>query len=75
VIEAALGVREDDFEQLHLLALCSPSTKRISDAGQTLFGRAAEAVGWDVLRIARERGWYRPARGECPSARQLGRAA
>jgi hypothetical protein len=62
--ERLAGTEEDAF----LVLACSESNvgdyeSPVSEAG----GRA----GWDVLRVALRRGWYKPEPGEFPGATEL----
>jgi hypothetical protein len=51
----------------------SPSTPCVlDDSGETLLGMATHAMAYDVLRIARQRGWYVATADECPSDERLG---
>jgi hypothetical protein len=50
----------------------SPSTPDSLDDGQTLIQMATGAGARDLLRIARQRGWYTPTADESPSNKDLG---
>lgn len=66
IVAEHLGFRE--LQAAHLLALVSPQAGvvGVGDAGGLVELRdaAAEAVAWDVIAIARERGWYTPTSDE-----------
>ena len=67
----------DDMEEAAVrraawVLMNSPSIGELMSDGYTVEGFAISAATWDVLRIARERRWYTPAPGECPSNKDLG---
>lgn len=62
----------DDLSTFLVLAL-SPSLVECWDDSATPEGNAGEAAAYDVLRIARSRGWYEPTKDETPAL--TGRAA
>lgn len=49
----------------HLVLLASPSTPYVDNQGLYVAYEAQEAAMWDVILIARERGWYTPGPTEC----------
>lgn len=53
----------------------SPSTETAFETYYEVEGAASVAAAYDVLRVALERGWYRPVEGEEPSAEHLDLAA
>jgi hypothetical protein len=55
---------EGDAEAAHLVLLASPSRAETADCYYHECHHASAAVTADVLRIARERGWYRPTQDE-----------
>ncbi len=70
-VERAFGMSDD--RNAALVIALSPSTVLLPrDDGRTLLGTASWAASWDVLRIAREGGWYMVTPGEEPSNAQLG---
>ncbi|ACL65467.1 hypothetical protein A2cp1_2127 [Anaeromyxobacter dehalogenans 2CP-1] len=60
----------------HLIIACSPSANLLAEDGT--YGSASfdagQCVAFDLIRIARSRGWYRARPGEEPSNAQLGLA-
>ncbi len=67
-----------NLESAHLALACSPS-RDLGDYGDVTVGREEQALwhatwaaGLDVVRLARERDWYRPTEDEIPSNAKLG---
>lgn len=63
-LPASLGW-DAQHEEAHLIRACSPS-EPLTEDGQPNIGQAATAVAYDVLRVARTRGWYAPDASEEP---------
>jgi hypothetical protein len=59
------------LERVAFVLLCSPSVGLTCGRGMTPAGIAEGAAAYDVLRIARERRWYKPHASEIPTAAQL----
>lgn len=62
------------FADAWLILACSPS-ERLMDGGflmENATAAAAQCLAYDVLRIARQRGWYVPGPEELPCREQLG---
>jgi hypothetical protein len=57
-----------------VVVVASPSAPAILDPSNEhdgLWSWASDMAAWDVLRIARERGWYKPHRTEYPEPADL----
>jgi hypothetical protein len=59
------------FTQVHLLLVASPSAEMTDDNWNDVRQHVAEAIAYDVLRVAIERGWHKPTKDEVPSAKAL----
>ena len=56
--------------QAYLVLACSPSTAATFDVGcHHPVYHAMSAAAWDVIRVARTRGFYRPEEDETPTAK------
>jgi hypothetical protein len=65
------GLDRLSHAEAHALLAASPSSALTCDEWQHPADQAAEAIAFDVLRIARGHGWSAPTPGEWPSAAQL----
>ncbi|MCM2332760.1 MAG: hypothetical protein NDI82_02300 [Anaeromyxobacteraceae bacterium] len=54
-----------DEDSAHLVLAASMSSDAVEDGSDNIFLWATDAATWDVIRIARARGWYKPLPGEC----------
>lgn len=66
-LEKQLADEIPDFRTAYLILACSPAESQDLDGGITLEhvnAAAAECMVIDAFRLARERGWWRPRRGE-----------
>jgi hypothetical protein len=71
--EVVRRLRLRDDRNACLVVAVSPSTDSLTvDSGRTLAGYAGDVASWDVLRVARERRWYKPHRSETPTNEELG---
>src|SRR5512138_3205272 len=62
--------RERDPVTAELILACSPSAEEVQlhvDDTASASSVAADAITWDVIAIARARGWYTPTEGEEPA--------
>ena len=55
-----------DEPTAHLILAVSPHAASTGEAAVHVCAHAMEAVAWDVVSLARERGWYVPEAGEYP---------
>lgn len=66
----------ENFDEAVAVMFCSPSAEHVpGDAGDPVQSLAEDAILWDVLRIARSRGWYTATNDESPRDEELGLAA
>lgn len=54
-----------DEDSAHLVLAASASSDAVQNGSDNIFLWATDAATWDVIRIARARGWYEPLPGEC----------
>jgi hypothetical protein len=63
---------ERDPRTADMILEVSPSAEGGSVTGQDVPSfNAKYSIAWDVLAVARARGWYRPPHDECPSPESL----
>ncbi len=66
-----LGAGEDEWDRAdsgtaRMILAASPHADATGDGACYPGDHAREAVAWDLLAIARARGWYTPTKDECP---------
>lgn len=74
ILEEELLAEVKGSADAYAILLCSPSETLVDGAIalEDANAAAAQALARDVLRVARRRRWYVPARGETPTSRELG---
>jgi hypothetical protein len=60
-----------DYETAHLILAVSPYSDAVDgETADCAVQHASDAAFWDVIVMARERGWYKPTEDDCaPPAR------
>lgn len=61
------AMKDMAWEEMHAVLAVSPSAEEVDDAWCEPWHHLREAVAYDVIRIARARGWYAPASDEEPA--------